>query len=170
MGEYGNGLKILDIIEAFLSRQSSEGNEHVKSMENVAKLKNHYQAMSLSMTEIYHLENTESVRVSIQTEPLIIFPAQYNQTLLKTAFDTGAAFPFFIEKRNVEKVGVRIEPHPDIMLNGEATRSTYGIIDSVRIGSLLIKNAPVLVLENEFFYVTQISFSNDYFIIGWRRT
>jgi hypothetical protein len=152
-GEYDSGLKMLDIIEAFFNRQQSGKPGNEKSLKEVEKLKKRYKVMSdFPKPEIKISDSIEMIHVSIQTEPLITFEAKYNQTVLKTVFDTGVTYPFFTQKKNVEKAGIRlIEPYSENIINEKETSSAYGIIDSVRIGSLLLKNMPVLVIENGYF-------------------
>jgi hypothetical protein len=153
MGEYSSGLKMLDIIEAFFNRQQSEERRNGKSLKELEKLKKHYKIMGrFPKPEIKISDSTDIIHVSIQSEPLIIFEAQYNQTFLKTVFDTGNSYPFFTQKKNVEKAGIRIiEPYSENMINGKGFSSAYGVIDSIRIGRLLIKNMPVLVVEDGYF-------------------
>jgi hypothetical protein len=153
MGEYASGLKMLDVIEAFFNKQQSEEQRNEKSLREVEKLKKRYKVMSLfPKPEIKISDSADVIHVSIQKEPLLIFDAKYNQTIFKTVFDTGTSYPFFTQKKNVEKAGIRIiEPYSENMINGKELSSTYGIIDSVRIGCLLIKNMPVLVLEDGYF-------------------
>jgi predicted aspartyl protease len=145
-GEYGAGLKMLDIIEASLGdRQSLK--------EETEKLKERCRAMSEApKPEILIPDGDDSVRVAIRTEPLITFEARYNRTVLRTVFDTGAGYPFFTQKKMAEKAGISIlTPYSENAVNGTQLPSAYGIIDSVRIGRLLIKNAPVFVLEDGYF-------------------
>jgi hypothetical protein len=152
-GEYNSGLKILDIIDAFFNRQQNEEQGNEKSLKEVEKLKKRYKIMNdFPKQEIKISDSTEVIHVPVQTDPLIIFEAKYNQTVLKTIFDTGATYPFFMQKKNVEKAGIRlIEPYSENIVNEKETSSAYGVIDSVRIGSLLIKNMPVFVIEDGYF-------------------
>jgi hypothetical protein len=152
-GEYGSGLKMLDIIEAFFNRQPSEKQRNEKRLKEIEKLRKRYKGMSeFPKLEIKISDSTDVIHVSIQTEPLIIFEAKYNQTVLKTVFDTGVSYPFFTQKKNAEKAGIRIiGPYSKNRVNGKELSSAYGIIDSIRIDRLLIKNAPVFVLEDGYF-------------------
>jgi len=55
-------------------------------------------------------------------------------------------------KNYAERAGIKmVEPYSEKLMNGIVTRMAYGIIDSVRIGPLVAKNIPVLVLEDTLF-------------------
>jgi hypothetical protein len=152
-GEYESGLEMLTRIEMFFNKQQNEKQGNEKRSKEMEKLKNRYKAMGrFPKPEIKISDSADLIHVSIQAEPLIIFEAKYNQTVLKTVFDTGVSWPFFMQKKNVEKAGIRlIEPYSENMINGKEFSSAYGVIDSVRIGGLLIKNVPILVIEDNYF-------------------
>jgi len=154
LGEYGNGLKILDILEAFFTLQQSEGQGNEESLKNAVKLKNRYREMNrFPPMEIKISDNNEVVTVPIKTDPWISFTARYNQTFLKTVFDTGCPEYFFTRKKSAEKAGIKVlESYSDGSLNGiKTTRLAYGMLDSIFIGNLLLKNVPVMVIEDDFF-------------------
>lgn len=149
LGEYDNGLNVLDAIETVIRKKQNGEENREEILTEIAKLKHRYTTYSLlPKFEIEAPENTERIQVAMQTEPLILFDAQYNNTTLSTVFDTGSGYPFFTNKKNAEKSGIKlIEPFSYQYLNGEKISLAYGMIDSIRIGSLLIKNALVVITE-----------------------
>lgn len=118
-------------------------------MDELAKLKKRYLD---SRIEIRNESETEEIHIPIKTESLLLFDAKYNTSTLQTIFDTGSSYLFFTDKKNAEKAGIKMmEPYNMSMMNGIEMSSAAGWIDSIRIGSLLIKNVPVYVVENGLF-------------------
>ena len=145
-GDYENGQKMLSIMETFFIKRN-EKNE--KKRLEIIKLKNRYRMPNM---EIKNGADTESIHIPIKTEPLIIFDAIVNTSAVQTVFDTGSSYPFFTDKKHADKIGVKMTGAYEMnIINGEATPSAYGVIDSVRIGSLLMKNILVLVSEEDIF-------------------
>jgi hypothetical protein len=145
--DYEKSLKIQEIIESFLTGKSvseETGKYIVKQGEWIRK-----RIYILSLMEVIN-ERKQDVHIPLQSESCIAFSAQYNQESLKTFFDTGVGSAFFVNKKIAEKIGVKMTEEYENLNSSEVT-AKYGIIDSVRIGSILIKNAPVLVLDGEYF-------------------
>lgn len=143
-GDYVNGLKMVEILESFFLKR----NEKIEKMlEELTRLKNSY---PISQLEIHNDSKTEDVHIPVKTEPLLLFEAKYNGSPLQTVFDTGSSLPFLTDKKNADKAGIKIkEAYGMNMMNGVERSSANGWIDSIRIGSLLIKNVPVFVFEQE---------------------
>lgn len=159
LGEYSNGLKMLDILETFFTRKQNEGQKNENILKNAIKLKKHYESMSrLPKMEICNANNAGSIHIPIQTDPLVIFEAQYNQISLRTIFDTGTSYYFITQKNYAEKARIKmIEPYSEILFNGKEIRFSYGMLDSICIGSLSIKNIPILIAEDDRFFYKTIS-------------
>jgi hypothetical protein len=145
-GDYEKALRIQEIIELFLTEKSisEQIREYiVKQGEWIRKW-----VYILCRMEIMN-ESEQDVHIPLQSGSCIAFSAQYNQVSLKTFFDTGNGAAFFVNKKNAEKIGIKMtEEYGN--LNGSEVSAKFGVIDSVRIGSILVKNAPVLVLDGEY--------------------
>jgi hypothetical protein len=76
-GDYGNGLKMVEILESFFLKR----NEKIEKMlKELTRLKNSY---PISQLEIRNDSKTEDVHIPVKTEPLLLFEAKYNGSLLQ---------------------------------------------------------------------------------------
>jgi hypothetical protein len=80
------------------------------------------------------------------------FDAEYNGQVLKTLFDTGVSYHFFMNKKVADKIGVIFKPTKDSVqvMNGKNVRAIEGVIDSVELGNVKLYSIPVMVLLDGF--------------------
>lgn len=90
------------------------------------------------------------------------FDAEYNGQVLKTLFDTGVSYHFFMNKKVADKIGVRFKPTKDSVqvMNGKNIRAVEGIIGTVSLGYIKLYNIPVLVLLDGFTPINLDSLNN----------
>jgi hypothetical protein len=150
LGEYGDGLKMLEILE-----QQDKIRENGEILKGITKSKNHYQAMSpFQKPKIIIPDNTGVARIPMEIDTVIFLNVQYNQTALKTVFDTGMSSYLVMQKKYAEKSNIKmLGPYSESTFNEEAIRSAYGMFDSICIGSLLATNIPVVVIEDDSFFL-----------------
>jgi hypothetical protein len=99
--------------------------------------------------EILNTGKTESIRIKREDRAMIVCNARYSRCTfgVNTIFDTGNTFPFSMNKKMADSIGVRIlKDSIDVLYNGGKRLMARGLIDSVRIGDLLIRNAIASVL------------------------
>lgn len=78
----------------------------------------------------------------------IFFNAKWNNRVLRTAFDTGAATCFFASRAKAEAAGVKIFTTDTVTVN-EQQKGLLGRIDSLELGKFKVKNIPVFVSIEE---------------------
>jgi tetratricopeptide (TPR) repeat protein len=142
-GDYDNALRYLDRWSAEARHQ----NEDFGEVKNFIQSRKRYPPM-----EILNTGETEEIRIKVYAQNPFLCDAQYNNYLcnVSTIFDTGTPVPFVMNKDLADSVGVKILEGPFWSeVNGNKVLNARGVIDSVRIGNLLIKNAMVAVTYND---------------------
>ncbi|MDR0711941.1 MAG: hypothetical protein LBF67_06325 [Prevotellaceae bacterium] len=148
-GDYENAAKCYERLAARLAVRPYNTDSYA---EYLRVLNNRSQQESLFSTmTLLNTGETEDIRIKMQIAKHMIIPeAQYNKTLLKikTCFDTGFQDGYFVMgRRTADSIGVKKVVVADSMpINGDKMSSFRGVIDSIRMGNLLIRNAPVLVM------------------------
>jgi hypothetical protein len=143
-------LQTLDTIETLLKdnpifEQAKEFNEKM-----IAKMRNQHQIWKeIPKPEIINVQpDEEDIHIKIQTEDRISLDVKYNNTSIETIFDTGTDDFLFIEKHNLSDLNVKIvEDYHTDLINGVEMPTAYGIVDSVRIESILLKNVPITIVD-----------------------
>jgi tetratricopeptide (TPR) repeat protein len=139
-GDYSSAQVLL---EAMVADSAAHDVEIIFLKKELAEVQQ-YPAM-----EVLSTGSAESIRIKIKPfAEKIFFNARYNSCSfdVRTLFDTGCADFFSMSKKMADSTGVKILKEPSwITLNGSKALRAPGVIDSVRIGDLLIKNVSVEV-------------------------
>jgi hypothetical protein len=138
-GDYEDALRYVDSLSVEARHQS----ENFEELKNFVQSSKRYPSM-----EILNTGGTEEIRIKTDIQTKIICNALYNSypTGISTLFDTGYDGYFSMSKEIADSIGVRILEEPFwFELNRAKVLTARGVIDSVRIGNLLIKNAMVAV-------------------------
>jgi hypothetical protein len=142
-GDYENAVKYFDSWVAKPWNQSVDAGL-IRFLRYFYYTRSLYPTMTLQNTGV-----AENIRVKMQTKHHIEVEAQYNKIPLKvnTIFDTGGSTYFVMGRRTADSIGVRRAAYDSTSyhINGGDMLSYNGVIDSIRIGNLLIRDAPVLV-------------------------
>jgi hypothetical protein len=150
LGDNTNALKILDFVEKIAPNQSDTD----ATATEIAHLRKQFQIPDMRLD---FLNDTTTIEVPIQISPLVIFNALYNDCLLPAIFDTGCGYPVVMAQKTAEKLGLKmIEDYVPMDINGASMTAARGVIDSVQIASLILRNLPVVVLKDGLFLQTCI--------------
>jgi tetratricopeptide (TPR) repeat protein len=147
-GDYENAAKCYERLAARLAVRPYNTDsyaEYLRDLNNLSQRKSLFPTMTLLNTG-----ETEDIRIKMQiAKHIITHEAQYNKTLLKikTCFDTGGRDAYFtMGRRTADSIGVKVVVADSTPINDNETNSFRGVIDSIRMGNLLIRNAPVWVV------------------------
>ncbi|MDR0710801.1 MAG: aspartyl protease family protein, partial [Prevotellaceae bacterium] len=139
-GDYSSAQTLL---EAMVADSAAHGVETAPLQASLVE------AQQYPEVEVLNTGAAESICIKIEPYAEKIFcNARYNSCSfgLNTLFDTGCDVFFIMSKKMADSIGVKILKEPSwIILNGNKVLCAQGVIDSVRIGDLLIKNAQVQV-------------------------
>jgi hypothetical protein len=144
-GDQENVIKSFDRLTA-KPRYRSRDASLLQGIRNFHQNSSLYPTMTLINTGV-----NEDIRIKIQAEEDIEFEAQYNKSHLKirTVFDTGGSDVYFIMgHKTADSVGIKIADFDSVLMRmnyGNESNYVLGIVDSVRIGNLLIRNASVFI-------------------------
>jgi hypothetical protein len=140
LGDYKNVLKEINsmVADSIISADRfSEWEAYCTEMQEYPKM------------EILNTGKRKAIRIKREDRAIIVCNARYSRCTfgVNTIFDTGNTFPFSMNKKMADSIGVRIlKDSIDVLYNGEKRLMARGLIDSVRIGDLLIRNAIASVL------------------------
>jgi hypothetical protein len=152
--DYTTALQTWDAIETLLKDNPifepyKEANE-----KTMAKERHKYQLWKeIPKPEITNEQpNEEDIHIKIQTDHWIALNVKYNNISIETIFDTGVPDFLFIEKHNLSGLKVKIiEDYHTGSFNGTEMQTAYGIVDSVRIENILLKNIPICIVDYNIF-------------------
>ena len=99
--------------------------------------------------KMIRINSDNECRIKLHNDSLAIrFDAEYNGQILKTWFDTGVSYYFVMEKEIADSIGVKIyDTKQDTIkqVNNIMMKAIEGILDSVRLGNVVLYNIPVMV-------------------------
>ncbi|MDR1763930.1 MAG: retropepsin-like domain-containing protein [Dysgonamonadaceae bacterium] len=148
--DYQNGVNTFDKTYALLQSNPELLKAYKTVVQSLMSLRNlFYELAKYPKMQITNVaDNEESVEIEIDTlNSILTFPAQYNNQYIKTMFDTGNAFPLFLDRKNAEMLGIR---ELGTLNNNGKDSVSIGIIDSIRIGNLLITNAMAAIMNDNY--------------------
>lgn len=118
----------------------------ISNFRNQAKMK-----LSVPSLIVTKHEN-EIEPVDLQADNAFITTnAEFNGVPLKTVFDTGNDYYIILSKNKADQcqfsdIAMQTDSIP---LNGMMVRANYVMVDSIKVGSVLFKNVPALVLNDD---------------------
>ena len=143
--DFENAVKITDAVKDQLETNPKFETTKEPAIKTIDKIRNYYR----NPIQVEFKQSAEFTEIPIQTEFWITFNAEYNNSQLKTIFDTGVPYAFFTSKKWADRIGIKITESYDIN-EGINAPTAFGVIDSVKIGNMFIKNAPVCILGQDF--------------------
>jgi predicted aspartyl protease len=140
--DYANVIDLFDemIVDTIYNEQEQDA---------IKQKKKFYQTIDQApKIEIVNTEETEDVHIKMDTQEGIVCNVRYNNVYRRTLFDTGNQLFCFVEQEVADSMGVKMVGIPyTANINCKETIMTDGIVDSVWIGTILIKNMPVVVFK-----------------------
>lgn len=157
MKDYTKLIETYDRIEHLIKQPPFDGQEYAEWQNTQFALMKQFKCEARKNSSIPKMDvkRDNKVNNSIKLEKdslisLITAMAEFNNVPLKTVFDTGVSIPVLIMKQYAEKCGFKeiVSPVDSFPLNGVMVRANPALIDSIRIGSVIITNVVGLVIHD----------------------
>ncbi|MCC8146894.1 MAG: retropepsin-like domain-containing protein [Bacteroidales bacterium] len=149
---YNAAVEQLDVIKPFVESSYIFDTNREFNLLEIERLKNLYRGKAASPFRLVNPWGKEYITVDLDSGFFVEFHAELNDITLPVVFDTGAGFPLVMRKEMADKIGVRmLEDYQTKIINNVETTSAFGILDSMKIGSLRLENVSVYVFEEDLF-------------------
>lgn len=152
---YDAALRTLQSVKAYLQKEPSlaadslwlrEQFSIIERLENEGK-----QEMRVPKMEIITLESPDKLARIAANDSLLSVSAECNGVKVNAILDTGNSFHLWVTESKAKACGInKVLSTDSIQVNGISTKARRVLVDSLKIGNVLIKNISTTVVDDNY--------------------
>ena len=151
---YEKAFEVLQKVELYFQQESSLAADSA-GLQNQLAIINRLKEETLQETRIPKMKLTalESVNnvIRIANDSLFSVPAECNGTQVKAILDTGFQFDLWVTESKAKECGMnKVLSTDSIQINGVSTKAKRVLVDSLRIGNVLVENISATVVDDNY--------------------